>query len=64
VEHDVPYEGLYMRIVGDYRKDVQIKKDILAQIADDGFTVLAAWDDKPDVIELWRDNGIDVHVVG
>lgn len=64
VEHDIPYDALYMRIVGDYRKDVLIKKDILAQVADDGFTVLAAWDDKADVIDLWRDNGIEVNVVG
>jgi phosphoglycolate phosphatase-like HAD superfamily hydrolase len=64
VAHDVPYDALYMRIVGDYRKDIAIKKDILAQIADDGFTVVAAWDDKPAVIDLWRDNGIEVNVVG
>lgn len=63
VEHGIAYDALYMRIVGDYRKDVQIKKDILAQIADDGFTALEAWDDKPAVIDLWRDNGIEVHVV-
>lgn len=64
VEHGVPYDALYMRIVGDYRKDVLIKKDILEQIGADGFTALEAWDDKPAVIELWRDNGLAVHVVG
>jgi len=64
VEHDVPYDRLYMRIVGDYRKDVVIKKEILQQIADDGFEVLEAWDDKDTVIELWRDSGIAVHSVG
>lgn len=64
VEHGVPYDALYMRIVGDYRNDVLIKKDILEQIGADGFTVLEAWDDKPAVIDLWRDNGLEVHVVG
>lgn len=64
VEHEVPYDALYMRIVGDYRKDVLIKKDILEQIGADGFTPLAAWDDKPAVIELWRGNGIEVNAVG
>lgn len=63
VEHDVPYDRLYMRIVGDYRKDVVIKKEILQQITDDGFEVLEAWDDKDTVIELWRDHGIAVHTV-
>ena len=64
VAHDVPYDALYMRIVGDYRKDVVIKKEILQQIADDGFTPLEAWDDKESVLELWRDNGIVTHAVG
>ncbi len=50
-----------MRIVGDYRKDTAIKTDILKQIKADGFNVLAAWDDKPAVLDLWRENGIDVH---
>jgi phosphoglycolate phosphatase-like HAD superfamily hydrolase len=64
VAHEVPYDALHMRIVGDYRKDVVVKKEILQQITDDGFTVLEAWDDQPAVLELWRDNGITVHPVG
>jgi phosphoglycolate phosphatase-like HAD superfamily hydrolase len=64
VEHGVPYDALYLRIVGDYRKDVLVKTDILRQIQDDGFHVVEAWDDKPAVVDLWRDNGIEVHVVG
>lgn len=64
VAHDVPYDALHMRIVGDYRKDVVVKKEILQQIADDGFSVLEAWDDQPAVLDLWRENGITVHAVG
>jgi uncharacterized HAD superfamily protein len=64
VKHGVPYDAVYLRIVGDYRKDVAIKKDILDQIRADGFEPLAAWDDKPAVIELWRENDIAVHDVG
>ena len=63
VKHEVPYDAVYLRIVGDYRKDVLIKKDILAQIEADGFQVLAAWDDKPSVLDLWRENDIEVHDV-
>ena len=62
-KHDVPHDAVYMRIVGDFRKDVVIKTDILEQIKADGFNVLAAWDDKPAVLDLWRENGIDVHPV-
>lgn len=64
VAHDVPYDALYLRIVGDYRKDVVVKKEILQQIADDGFAVLEAWDDQESVLELWRENGIVTHAVG
>jgi phosphoglycolate phosphatase-like HAD superfamily hydrolase len=64
VKHGVPYDAVYLRIVGDYRKDVAIKKDILAQITSDGFEVLAAWDDKPSVLDLWREHDIEVHDVG
>ena len=63
-QHDVPHDAVYMRIVGDYRKDTAVKADILKQIKDDGFNVVAAWDDKPEVIDLWRENGIAVHAVG
>jgi len=63
VAHDIPYDALYLRIVGDYRKDVAIKTDILKQIEADGFRVLEAWDDKPAVLELWRENGITAHAV-
>ncbi|MFI5425778.1 HAD family acid phosphatase [Aeromicrobium sp. UC242_57] len=64
VRHGIAYDGLYMRIVGDYRKDVVIKSEILKQITDDGFTVVEAWDDKPAIVELWKDNGIQTYVVG
>lgn len=63
VRHGVPYDALHMRIVGDYRKDVVVKTEILQQVTADGFTVLEAWDDKAAVLDLWRDHGIVVHPV-
>lgn len=63
-KHGIPHDALYMRIVGDYRKDVAIKTDILEQIKADGFNVLAAWDDKPAILDLWRENGLTVHAIG
>ncbi len=62
--HEVPHDALYMRIAGDYRRDVAIKTDILKQINDDGFNVITAWDDKSAVLDLWRANGIEVNAVG
>ncbi|EFQ83522.1 hypothetical protein HMPREF0063_11184 [Aeromicrobium marinum DSM 15272] len=64
VEHEIPHENVRMRIVGDYRKDVAVKADMLTGLVSDGYRVVAAWDDKPAVLDLWREHGIEVHPVG
>ena len=62
--HDVPYDGLYLRIVGDYRKDVVIKSEIWEHLVEDGYTPVAAWDDKQSVLDVWRERGLDdLHLV-
>lgn len=61
--HDVPCDGLYLRIVGDYRKDVVIKNEIWDHLAEDGFRVVGAWDDKQAVLDLWAGRGVeDLHL--
>ena len=61
VRHEVPYDGVYLRIVGDYRQDVVVKREILDDIAADGYRVLEAWDDKDRVTQMWREQGIEAH---
>lgn len=63
-EHDVPYDQLVMRIVGDYRPDHVVKGEMLDQLEKDGYRVLEAWEDASDIADLWRSRDIDVHVVG
>ena len=63
-EHDVPYDQLVMRIVGDYRPDHVVKAEMLDQLEKDGYRVLEAWEDASDIADLWRSRDIDVHVVG
>jgi beta-phosphoglucomutase-like phosphatase (HAD superfamily) len=63
-EHDVPYDQLVMRIVGDYRPDHVVKGEMLDQLEKDGYRVVEAWEDAEDIADLWRSRGIDVHVVG
>jgi len=63
VAHDVPHAAVYLRIVGDYRPDVEVKSEILADIQDDGYRVLEAWDDKERVSAMWREHGIEAHTV-
>ncbi|MHA3723848.1 phosphatase domain-containing protein [Leucobacter sp. HY1910] len=54
---------LLMRANGDPRRDDFVKADILAQIRACGFNVVAAIDDNPVVVALWRRERIPVTVV-
>jgi hypothetical protein len=60
--HDVPSEALYMRATGDTRPDYEVKKDILARIRI-RYDVIEAWDDNPNVIQLWREENIPTILV-
>lgn len=59
----VHVDHLLMRADDDGRADDLVKADILARIRDRGFRVVAAIDDNPAVIALWRREGIPVTVV-
>ncbi len=56
--HEIPYDGLYLRIVGDYRKDTVVKNEIWGHLVEDGVTPVAAWDDKHEVLDLWAERGV------
>lgn len=60
--HDVPSEGLWMRHWQDFRPDYEVKRDILTRIRQ-VYRPVAAWDDNPNVIRLWREEGLGVTVV-
>lgn len=59
----VPYENIYMRADGDFRPDGVVKLEILDKIREDGYNVVRAWDDNPQVIKVWESQGIPVTVV-
>lgn len=59
-KYDIVFDRLYMRIEADFRHDHLVKADILKAIRKDGFEPVHAWDDTPEVIALWRENGIEV----
>lgn len=53
-----PYVSpIWMRTDGDYRKDREVKAEILAEIRKT-YNVVAACDDNPSIIELWEAEGI------
>lgn len=61
-EHDIHHDRLYMRERGDYRRDVEVKRDILAEIRE-SYDPVVAIDDNPAVIELWESEGLATHVI-
>ncbi|HWV27027.1 MAG TPA: hypothetical protein VNZ66_07370 [Aeromicrobium sp.] len=62
--HDIGYDALYLRIVGDYRPDTVVKAEMWQLLLDDGFDPVAAWDDKQTVLDVWSSLGVtDLHLV-
>jgi phosphoglycolate phosphatase-like HAD superfamily hydrolase len=60
--HDIPADALFMRANYDNRKDYLVKKDILDMIQE-RWTVVHAVDDNPEVIALWKENGIPTTII-
>lgn len=55
----LPYpDKIYMRKDGDYREDYLVKKEILQFIRDDVFEPILAFDDRTQVVKMWREEGI------
>lgn len=53
-----PIEQLYMREVGDDRRDALIKKDIYEDSIRDHFDILCVIDDRQQVVDSWRALGL------
>ena len=60
--HRVPSDMLMMRGNEDNRKDYYVKKDML-KIIRQAYNVIHAWDDNPNIIKLWKEEGIPHTVV-
>jgi len=60
--HGVPSASMFMRADKDSRPDREVKAEILAKIRQ-RWTVVHAWDDRPEIVELWESEGIPVTVV-
>lgn len=59
-DHDVPYDYLYMREEGDYRKDSIVKKELYERAKVDlyGEDPDLILDDRTQVVNMWRDLGL------
>lgn len=56
--HNVFCDALYMRSAGDHRPDHATKKSLLKQILAAGYDPIMAFDDRDQVVKMWRDQGI------
>lgn len=61
-KYSIPYNKLYMRDVGDFRSDVDVKRDMLTDI-EKSWNILEAADDNPSIWALWEEHRIPVHKV-
>ncbi len=53
-------EALMMRAEGDLRADTLVKKDMLRKIQRLGYVVRIVVDDRPSVVQMWKDEGLTV----
>ena len=51
---------MYLRSVRDYRKDAVVKAEILKTIREDGYDPVMVFDDRPQVINMWHEQGLVV----
>lgn len=61
-DHNIEHERLYMRANDDNRRDVDVKRDILAEIRKE-YVPLVAVDDNPSIIALWESEGIQTYTI-
>lgn len=57
-QHGAPYTKLYMRKAKDNRPDYIVKEEILDQMIADGFNPVLVFDDRQQVVDMWRRRGI------
>jgi hypothetical protein len=59
-EHGVTYDELLMRPAGDRRPDTVVKRERYRRDVAPRYEVRLAIDDRPKVIEMWREEGVYV----
>jgi hypothetical protein len=59
----VPYESLFMRPEGDGRKDAVVKREIFDQQIRDRWRIVGVFDDRQQVVRMWRALGLTVFQV-
>jgi hypothetical protein len=53
--HGIGYDALFMRRAGDRRRDTVVKREIYEREIKDRYTVRVVFEDRDQVVRLWRD---------
>lgn len=59
----ITYDNLLMRNVGDQRKDALVKREIFDSYIRDHYQVIGVFDDRNQVVQMWRSLGLTVFQV-
>jgi predicted kinase len=62
--YEIPHWTIIMRSRHDHRQDVEVKADLLKTFFPDQSVIHAVVDDRPSVIRMWREQGLNVIDVG
>ena len=57
-KHNIMPDRLHMRREGDHRPDYKVKEEIFHMMVSQGHEILLAFDDRQQVVDMWRSNGI------
>jgi hypothetical protein len=63
IDNALPVDGLYMRAAGDHRKDSVVKHELFDKHIRSTYNVLGVFDDRNQVVEMWRAIGLTVFQV-
>lgn len=56
--NEIPFNRVLMRADGDFRADNLVKADILKQLQSEDRDIAFAVDDRQQVVDMWRENGV------
>lgn len=57
-DHKVPFDHIWMRATGDKRKDSLVKQEIFDANVRNKFNIAYVIDDRQQVVDMWRKNGL------
>lgn len=57
-DNEIPYDAIYLRPKGDYRKDTVVKTEIFEKYLKDEYNILCVLEDRKKVVDMWRGLGV------